>query len=87
MVATDLLWLCVAAYVVAQVVVLVRPSGPSRVVAAVPMVVMVPIFLLTIVAYTQGSNLWPLWLLLASPVALLYVVVVSFFGQSTAKPS
>jgi hypothetical protein len=83
--ATDLLWLCVVAYVVAQVIVLLRTSGPSRVVAAVPLLVMVPIFVLTAVAYAQDSNLWPLWLLLANPVALLYVVAVGLFGRSGAR--
>jgi hypothetical protein len=46
---------------------------------------MVPIFVLTGIAYAQDSNLWPLWLLWASPVALLYVVIVAFFVWPTAK--
>ncbi len=77
--STDFLWLGVVAYVVVQIVVLLRSSGRSRIAAALPLVVMVPIFVLTIVAEVQENNLWPLFLLFASPVALLYVVIVGFF--------
>ena len=75
----DLIWLAVPAYILLQFVVIWRSSGPSRWVAGLPLVFMVPIFVLTVVAYAQESNLWPLFLLFASPVALLYVVVVAFF--------
>lgn len=72
----DLLWLSVAAYLVLQPVVIACSSGPARWVAAAPLAVMVPTGVLTVVALAQQSNLWPLLLLMASPVALLYVVVV-----------
>ena len=75
----DLIWLAVPAYIILQFVVIWRSSGPSRWVAALPLVVMVPIVEITVIDLTQGSNIWPLLLLLASPVALLYVVVVAFF--------
>ena len=83
----DLIWLAVPAYIILQFVVIWRSSGPSRWVAAVPLVVMVPVFVLTGVAYAQESNLWPLWLLFASPVALLYVVVVGLFMWAAGKKS
>ncbi len=72
-----LIWLAVPAYIIMQFVVIWRSSSPSRWVAALPLVVMVPVFVLTGMAYAQESNLWPLCLLLASPVALLYVVGVA----------
>ena len=83
----DLIWLAVPAYIILQFVVIWRSSGPSRWVAALPLVVMVPIFVLTGVAYAQESNLWPLLLLFASPVALLYVVVVGLFMWAAKKKS
>ena len=83
----DLLWLSVLAYVVMQIIVLRRASGFGRVAAALPLVVMAPIFLLTVYGLVQQSNLWPLWLLFASPVALLYVLIVAFFVRPAAKHS
>jgi hypothetical protein len=45
----DVLWLSVLAYVVVQVIVLRRASGFGRVAAALPLLVMIPVFVLTIV--------------------------------------
>jgi hypothetical protein len=83
----DLIWLAVPAYIILQFVVIWRSSGPSRWVAALPLVVMVPIFILTVVALLQESNLWPLYLLFASPVALLYIVIVGLFMWAAGKKS
>lgn len=77
----DLLWLTVPAYVVVQVVALFRSAGSSRLVAALPLFVMLPIFVLTVVSLVQESNLWPLVLLFASPVALVYVTVAALLSQ------
>jgi hypothetical protein len=82
----DLLWLSVLAYVVVQIIVLWRASGFSRVAAALPLLVMIPVFVLTIVNLVLEKNLWPIFLLLASPLALLYVVV-AYFMRSAAKQS
>jgi hypothetical protein len=78
------LWLSVLAYVVLQVIVLRRASGSGRVAAALPLLVMVPVLVLTVVNLALGKNLWPIFLLLASPLALLYVVVVALL-QSAPK--
>jgi len=83
----DLIWLAVPAYIILQFVVIWRLSGPSRWVAALPLVFMVPIFVMTVVAYAQEKNLWPLLLLFASAVALLYVVVVGLFMWTAGKKS
>ena len=83
----DLIWLAVPAYILLQFVVVWRSSGLTRWVAALPLAVMVPIFILTVVALLQESNLWPLLLLFASPVALLYVVVVGSFIWAAGKKS
>jgi len=83
----DLLWLSVLAYVVVQIIVLRRSSGFGRVAAALPLLVMIPVFVLTVVNLALGKNLWPIFLLLASPLALLYVVVVALVMPSAAKPS
>ncbi len=75
----DLLWLSVLAYLVLPVVVIVKARGLLRWVAAVPLLAMVPIVILTAIALAQQSNLWPILLLFAAPVALVYVLVVAIF--------
>jgi hypothetical protein len=79
--------LTVPAYVVVQIVVLLRLSGLSRWIAALPLVVMVPIFILSVGALLQESNLWFLFLYFTSPLALLYVVIVAIFVRPAAKRS
>jgi hypothetical protein len=83
----DVLWLSVLAYVVVQTFVIRRASGFGRVAAALPLLVMIPVFVLTVVNLALGKNLWPILLLFASPLALLYVVVVALFMRFAAKPS
>ena len=83
----DLIWLAVPAYIILQFVVIWRSSGPSRWVAALPLVVMVPVFIVSVGALLQESNLWFLFLYFTSPVALLYVVIVALFVRPAAKHS
>jgi hypothetical protein len=73
------MYLSVPAYPMLQIVVIWRSAGAARWIAALPLVFMVSVYVVTGVAYAQHSNLWPIWLLFASPVALLYVAVVAFF--------
>jgi uncharacterized membrane protein len=80
----DLLWLTVPAYLVLQVVALMRSSGGSQAAAALPLVVMVPVFALSAVALVQESNLWPVLMLFASPIALLYVAVVAVLARRSS---
>ena len=82
----DLIWLTIPAYVVVQVVALMRSSGGSRMAAALPLFVMVPVFALTAVGLVQESNLWPLLMLFASPVALVYVIVVALLPRRSGTP-
>jgi hypothetical protein len=82
---TDALWLCVPADVIVQTLVLMRTSGPSKWAAGLPLLVMVPVYVMTGIAYVQESNLWPLCLLFTSPVALLYVVIVALFLRPATK--
>ncbi len=83
----DGLWLSVLAYVVVQAIVLRRASGFGRVAAALPLLVMIPVFVLTIVNLLLEKNLWPIFLLLASPLALLYVVAVALFQSARKRGS
>jgi len=48
-----------------------------RIPAAAPLLVMVPLYNYTVIGYSQKSNQWPLLLLLASPAASVYVLVMA----------
>jgi hypothetical protein len=75
----DLIWLAVPLYVALQAVALARPE--SRMAAAVPLAVMVPLFAFSAVALTRGSNLWPLPLLFATPPAALLLAAVLLLSR------
>jgi hypothetical protein len=70
-----LLWLSVFAYLILQFAVLMR--GHSWLLAASPLLYMLPIMVLTIQAAVERSNMWPIFLLLAGPVALIHVGLVA----------
>lgn len=83
----DLIWLTIPAYVVVQVIALMRSSSGSRMTAALPLFVMVPVFVHAAVGLMQESNLWPLLMIFASPIALLYVVVVALLPRRSRMPN
>jgi hypothetical protein len=70
------MWITVAAYFVAQCYTLIAWHGAWRIATAVPLIGMIPVVVLTFQEYRQQSNLWPILLLFASPLALLYLVVL-----------
>jgi hypothetical protein len=65
----------VPAYPVLQFMALRKLEGGWRYAAAVPLLAMIPLVAVTFIAFQQQSNLWPLLLILASPVASLYLLV------------
>ena len=66
----------VPAYPAVQLKALRTMRGGWFYAAIAPLVLMIPILVFTIVAFRQDSNLWPILLILAAPVAVLYLVVV-----------
>jgi hypothetical protein len=66
----------VPGYLVAQVVTLLLWRGAWRVGAAAPLLFMVPALLFSLYAFAKESNLWPIWLIFLSPVALFYLGVL-----------
>ena len=76
-----LLWIIVFVYAAIQLAVLFLSSGRARLLLALPLIFMAPIYVFTVIALFQESNLWPLWLLFSSPVALLYLLILAaLFG-------
>jgi hypothetical protein len=72
------LWLLlVPAYFFLQYFMVVRYRGGWLILALVPLLVMVPVVIHALLAYLAGSNLWPLLVILTSPVAFLYLLAVA----------
>lgn len=63
----------VPAYPVLQVIALRRLPGRWRWAAGAPLLVMVPAAVQAGLAFSQSSNLWPILLILAAPLAVLYL--------------
>jgi hypothetical protein len=72
--------LAAPAYFFMQLLMAVRYRGGWRLLALAPLLVMVPLGLHAAVAFAAGSNLWPLLVILAAPVAFVYLV-----GLAAAK--
>jgi len=79
-----LAFLSLPAYPIFQIYALVKLRGRPRLVSALPLVFMVPIYGYTALALSKGSNLWPLFAIFASPVALIIVIVVMFVARKRA---
>lgn len=61
----------VIGYPIVQILACAKLKGVARLLSCLPLSFMVPVYAYTVYALTQGSNLWPLLAIFASPVALL----------------
>ena len=64
-------------YVLAQALAVVRFKGRARMWAAAPIPLMAWVLYATLDAFAQQSNLWPVLMILTSPVALAYLVLLA----------
>ena len=64
-------------YLIAQAVTLVRLRGAARFWVTVPVPFMLWVLYVTLDAFAQKSNLWPIVMIFASPAALAYVLIVA----------
>lgn len=69
-----LVMLAVPGYFVLQAFTVVQFSGGWRYAALVPLLGAVPLVIYALLALAAGSNLWPLLLILLSPIGLIYLV-------------
>jgi hypothetical protein len=60
-------------YLWMQVTTLLRWRGVWLVVAALPLLVMVPVGMMTVEAFRLESNLWPIMMILSAPGAALWL--------------
>ena len=58
-------------------------AGGWRVAALLPLLVVIPVVVVTIRDLQQGSNLWPLLLIFLAPVLLLYHKALLFLHTRT----
>ncbi len=69
-----------SAYVALQVLTLATLKRPLNHIALVPMPIMLWVFVVTIQAFHEHSNMWPMLLILASPVAALALGMLEIGG-------
>jgi len=69
-------WGGILAYPILQFIAVKRMHGGWRVLAYLPLILMAFVFLITVVGFYQQSNLWPLVLILVSPLVLVYLVIL-----------
>jgi hypothetical protein len=65
------------AYFFLQLLMAVRYRGRWRLIALLPLVVMVPVAVQAGLAYAAGSGTWPALLLLAAPIAFACLLVLA----------
>jgi hypothetical protein len=62
-------------------------SGRWRMAALVPLAGMVPAVFFSLLALSQGSNLWPLAVIFLAPLGLAYLLVVWALRAAAARGS
>lgn len=80
-----LFFACVPGYFILQFFLLWRLDAGWRKAAAIPLWPMVPVLLYTVYAYLDGSNLFPVLLILVSPIAVCYLVVLTIAWRMKAS--
>lgn len=74
-------FLSVPGYPVLQVIALIRLRGPMRLLSALPLSFMLPVYGHALYALSQESNLWPIYMIFASPVALIITLIILVIGR------
>jgi uncharacterized protein YebE (UPF0316 family) len=69
-------------YIGFQIRALIKFRGGRRIFAAVPLLFMIPVYVFTIQLLLQGSNLWPIYLFLGSPVAFVWLLIAFKFERA-----
>jgi len=69
-----------AAYVILQVIALVALKRPTLYAAALPVPIMLWVAYVTFDAFLHHSNMWPMLMILTSPVAILFLLGVTAIG-------
>ncbi len=73
-------------YPVLQVWASARMKGMWRILSFLPLLVMGPVLFVTIKDLCHGSNLWPIFLILSTPFAVVYLGLLLFVHKA-ARPN
>jgi len=63
-------------YVIVQGLAVRLTTGRARMLVLIPMPLMLLMLIFTFFAYREASNLWPLFLILSSPIAVIYIASI-----------
>ena len=63
-------------YMIIQIGSILNLRGRKRKIAMVPIPVMILVVVSTIIGYQQKSNLWPIYLIIISPLAAFFVGLI-----------
>lgn len=63
-------------YVILQIFVIIVPFKATRILLLIPAPIMLLIIIHAIYGYHQQWNLWPIYLILKTPLAIIYLVLV-----------
>jgi hypothetical protein len=78
-------FLSVPGYPLLQLFTLWKLRGPARLLSALPLALMLPVYAFCLYALTQDSNLWPLYAIFASPVAFVITLTVFLVARRKAR--
>ncbi len=67
-------------YLVLQIAAILHLEGGSRKAVLVPLAIMAIVVIITMIAYQQESNLWPIYLIFSSPFAAIAVGIIWLSG-------
>ncbi len=84
-VLVPLAFLSVLGYPVLLLIALIMLRGPLRLLSSLPLSFMLPVYAYCLYALAQKSNLWPMFAIFASPVALIITGVIFFIGLRRQK--
>ncbi len=73
----------IVGYPLLQVWAVVRMKRVWRWLSVLPLLIMVPVLAVTFVGLAQKSNLWPIFLILTAPFALVYLALLLIVHRAT----
>ena len=74
-------WGGILAYPILQVIALSGSKGIMRILALMPLAVMIIVFSVTIIGFAQESNLWLILLIFISPIVIIYLFILVIVKQ------
>ncbi|MBP6507517.1 MAG: hypothetical protein KA257_08120 [Opitutaceae bacterium] len=80
-------FLAVPGYPIMQLIAVIKLRGPARLLSCLPVCFMLPVYAFCLYALSQQSNLWPLYALFASPVALVITLTVFIVARRRQRPA